>query len=144
MAKEEAYMKRVVLFLLMAAGASALAFAAAGCGGGGGGGGGVTALPSSSCGADKYAGSGDPDYLIASDLPLQGASRSLTTQMADAIELVLSKAHWKAGDYKIGYQSCDDSTVQASSWDSAKCTANARSYANDKDVIGIVGTFNSG
>ena len=137
-------MKRVVLFLLMAAGASALAFAAAGCGGGGGGGGGVTALPSSSCGADKYAGSGDPDYLIASDLPLQGASRSLTTQMADAIELVLSKAHWKAGDYKIGYQSCDDSTVQASSWDSAKCTANARSYANDKDVIGIVGTFNSG
>jgi len=137
-------MKRIVLFLLIAAGGSFLAFAAAGCGGGGAGGGRVSALPSSSCGAVRYAGSGDPDYLIASDLPLQGASRALTTQMASAIELVLSMVDWKAGDYKIGYQSCDDSTVQAGSWDSAKCTANARSYANDKDVIGIVGTFNSG
>jgi branched-chain amino acid transport system substrate-binding protein len=143
--EEEASIKRVGLFLLIAASPSFLAFAAAGCGGrGGGAGGGVSALPSSSCGADRYAGSGDPDYLIASDLPLQGASRALTTQMADAIELVLSRADWKAGDYKIGYQSCDDSTVQAGSWDSAKCTANARSYANDKDVIGIIGTFNSG
>ena len=122
-----------------------LAFAAAGCGGDdGGGGGGVSALPSASCGAIRYEGDGDPDYLIASDLPLQGANRALTTQMADAIEFILKQQDWKAGDYKIGYQSCDDSTAQAGSWDSAKCSSNARSYANNQDVIGIVGTFNSG
>jgi branched-chain amino acid transport system substrate-binding protein len=122
-----------------------LAFAAAGCGGDdGGGGGGVSALPSASCGAIRYEGDGDPDYLIASDLPLQGANRALTTQMADAIEFILKQQDWKAGDYKIGYQSCDDSTAQAGSWDSAKCSSNARSYANNEDVIGIVGTFNSG
>jgi branched-chain amino acid transport system substrate-binding protein len=122
-----------------------LAFAAAGCGGDDdGGGGGVEALPSASCGAIRYEGDGDPDYLISSDLPLQGANRALTTEMADAIEFILKQRDWKAGDYKIGYQSCDDSTAQAGSWDSAKCSSNARAYANNQDVIGVVGTFNSG
>jgi branched-chain amino acid transport system substrate-binding protein len=133
------------MWFLLAFVFGALALAAAGCGGDdGGGGGGVSALPSASCGAIRYEGDGDPDYLIASDLPLQGANRALTTQMADAIEFILKQQDWKAGDYKIGYQSCDDSTAQAGSWDSAKCSSNARSYANNQDVIGIVGTFNSG
>jgi branched-chain amino acid transport system substrate-binding protein len=133
------------MWFLLAFVFGALALAAAGCGGDdGGGGGGVSALPSASCGAIRYEGDGDPDYLIASDLPLQGANRALTTQMADAIEFILKQQDWKAGDYKIGYQSCDDSTAQAGSWDSAKCSSNARAYANNQDVIGIVGTFNSG
>jgi branched-chain amino acid transport system substrate-binding protein len=133
------------MWFLLAFVFGALAFAAAGCGGDDdGGGGGVEALPSASCGAIRYEGDGDPDYLIASDLPLQGANRALTTQMADAIEFILKQQDWKAGDYKIGYQSCDDSTAQAGSWDSAKCSSNARAYANNQDVIGIVGTFNSG
>jgi branched-chain amino acid transport system substrate-binding protein len=133
------------MWFLLAFVFGALAFAAAGCGGDDdGGGGGVEALPSASCGAIRYEGDGDPDYLIASDLPLQGANRALTTQMADAIEFILKQQDWKAGDYKIGYQSCDDSTAQAGSWDSAKCSSNARAYANNEDVIGIVGTFNSG
>jgi branched-chain amino acid transport system substrate-binding protein len=133
------------MWFLLAFVFGALALAAAGCGGDdGGGGGGVSALPSASCGAIRYEGDGDPDFLIASDLPLQGANRALTTQMADAIEFILKQQDWKAGDYKIGYQSCDDSTAQAGSWDSAKCSSNARSYANNQDVIGIVGTFNSG
>ena len=138
-------MRKGGMWFLLAFVFGALAFAAAGCGGDdGGGGGGVEALPSASCGAIRYEGDGDPDYLIASDLPLQGANRALTTQMADAIEFILKQQDWKAGDYKIGYQSCDDSTAQAGSWDSAKCSSNARAYANNADVIGIVGTFNSG
>jgi branched-chain amino acid transport system substrate-binding protein len=133
------------MWFLLAFAFGVLALAAAGCGGDdGGGGGGVSALPSASCGAIRYEGDGDPDYLIASDLPLQGANRALTTQMADAIEFILKQQDWKAGDYKVGYQSCDDSTAQAGSWDSAKCSSNARAYANNEDVIGIVGTFNSG
>jgi branched-chain amino acid transport system substrate-binding protein len=123
-----------------------LAFAAAGCGGdsGGGGGGEATALPSASCGAIRFGGDGTPDVLIASDLPLQGANRSLTTEMAQAVEFVLEQADYKAGGKTVGYQSCDDSTAQAGSWDSAKCSSNARSYANNESVIGVVGTFNSG
>jgi len=125
-----------------------LGLAAVGCGGDdddgdGGGGEAVTALPSASCGPIRQ-GDDDPDALIASDLPLQGANRALTTEMADAIEYILEQAEWKAGDTVLGYQSCDDSTAQAGSWDSAKCSANARSYANNENVIGVIGTFNSG
>ena len=36
----------------------------------------VSTLPSSSCGPIFYKGSGSPQYLIASDLPLQGAGRA--------------------------------------------------------------------
>ncbi|HEX9351117.1 MAG TPA: branched-chain amino acid ABC transporter substrate-binding protein, partial [Gaiellaceae bacterium] len=138
--------KRGTILLLGLAAGALLAFVAAGCGGGGGGGGGeeATALPSASCGPIRYGGDGKPDFLIASDLPLQGANRSLTTEMADAVDFILKQHDYKAGGKTIGYQSCDDATAQAGSWDSAKCSANARAYANNKSVLGLVGTFNSG
>jgi branched-chain amino acid transport system substrate-binding protein len=126
---------------------AALALLAAGCGGGGGGkssGGNVSALPSSSCSDIYYEGSGKPDYLIASDLPLQGSGRTQTVQMTEAIKFVLKQHGFKAGKYKIGYQSCDDATAQAGKWASEKCSANANAYAQNKSVIGVIGTFNSG
>jgi len=138
--------KRGTILLLGLVAGALLAFVAAGCGGGGGGGGGKEATPlsSASCGPVKFGGSGKPELLIASDLPLQGANRSLTTEMADAVDFILKQHDYKAGGKSIGFQSCDDATAQAGSWDSAKCSANARAYANNKSVIGIVGTFNSG
>ena len=57
----------------------------------------VTPLPSSSCGKLQYGGSGSPDKIIASDLPLQGANRALTTEMARAVTYMLSQSGWKAG-----------------------------------------------
>jgi len=119
------------------------AFVAAGCGGGGGGGA-PEALPSSSCTAIEYKGDGDPDYIIASDLPLQGSSRTQTGQMVAAIRYQLEQQDWKAGDYNIGYQQCDDATAQAAKWDSGKCSQNANAYAANDKVIGVIGTFNSG
>ena len=101
-------------------------------------------LPASSCQPLVYKGSGTPKFLIASDLPRQGAQRSQSTQMTQAIQFVIARAGWKAGSYTIGYQDCDDSTSQAGKWDSAKCSANGNAYARNKDVIGVIGTFNSG
>jgi branched-chain amino acid transport system substrate-binding protein len=123
-----------------------LALLAAGCGGGGGGdnGGNVTALPASSCSDIYYEGDGDPDYIIASDLPLQGSGRTQTVQMTEAIKFTLKQHDFKAGDYKIGYQSCDDATAQQGKWASEKCSANANAYAQNKSLIGVIGTFNSG
>ena len=120
-----------------------VALIAAGCGGSDGGGA-PEALPSSSCQAIEYEGDGDPDYLIVSDLPLQGASRTQTVQMVDAIRSVLKQAEFKAGDYNIGFQSCDDATAQAGKWDSGKCSQNANSYAGNDKLVGVIGTFNSG
>jgi branched-chain amino acid transport system substrate-binding protein len=105
---------------------------------------GVSPLPASSCGPLQYKGSGSPDYIVASDLPLQGSSRSQTIEMTKAIAYELNKSSWKAGKYKVGYQSCDDSTASAGKWDPAKCSANAGQYARNKSVLGVIGTFNSG
>jgi branched-chain amino acid transport system substrate-binding protein len=147
--------KRVSIGLLLAA-VGALALIAAGCGGGGdnkgggggstggGGGGKVSALPASSCGPLEYKGSGDADYLIASDLPLQGGSRTQTTQMNAAIRYVLDQQKWKAGKYNIAFQACDDSTAQLGKWDPDKCSANAHAYTQNSKLLGVVGTFNSG
>jgi branched-chain amino acid transport system substrate-binding protein len=121
----------------------ALALVAAGCGGDDGGGA-PEALPSSSCTAIEYEGDGNPDYIVASDLPLQGASRTQTLQINDAIRAELVSRNYEAGDYKIGFQACDDATAQAGKWDSGKCSQNANAYAANDKVIGVIGTFNSG
>jgi branched-chain amino acid transport system substrate-binding protein len=150
--------KKSILLAFLALLIGALALTAAGCGGddggggeatqaeegGGGGGGAVEELPSASCEGLEFEGEGEPDVLIASDLPLQGSSRTQTVQMVEAIRFVLSQRGWKAGDVNVGYQSCDDSTAQAGKWDPGKCSQNANAYAQNEAVVGVIGTFNSG
>jgi branched-chain amino acid transport system substrate-binding protein len=102
----------------------------------------LTPLPSSSCG--PIQGPSDADFLIASDLPLQGAGRTQTIQMTQAINFVLKSHNYKAGSHTIAYQSCDDATAQAGKWDSGKCSANANAYAQNSSVGMVIGTFNSG
>lgn len=99
---------------------------------------------SPACGAVQYGGSGAAQALIVSDLPLQGDSRQRSTQMNDAIRLVLEGAGWRAGDRTVGFQACDDSNAKTGLWSKAKCQANARAYAADASVLGVVGTYNSG
>ncbi len=148
--------KKRGVFAVLTLSVAVLALLAAGCGGsdssssgttatdGGSGSGSVTALPSSSCTAIEYKGEGEPDVLIASDLPLQGSSRTQTIQITEAIRVLLEDANYKAGDLNIGYQSCDDSTAQAGKWDSGKCSTNAQAYAGNDKVVAVIGTFNSG
>jgi branched-chain amino acid transport system substrate-binding protein len=107
--------------------------------------GGATLLPSSSCGPLFYKGSGKPQYIVASDLPLQGAGRSQNLAMGQAIRFVLEKQYnFKVGKFTVGYQECDDSTAAKGAWDPSKCSANGRAYASDRSVLGVLGTFNSG
>jgi branched-chain amino acid transport system substrate-binding protein len=151
--------RRTILALLVLL-IGVVAFAAVGCGGdddddagqadtGGGDGEAVdlppvTALPSASCSDIEYGGEGDPQLLIASDLPLQGSSRTQTLQITAAITQLLEAGNWKAGDYTVGFQSCDDATAQAGKWDPGKCSQNANSYAENQSVVAVIGTFNSG
>ena len=105
---------------------------------------GLSALPSSSCGEPVYGGSGRPDFMIASDFPLDQTDAPVTGAMVQAIEYTLRKHHFKAGRFRVAYQACDDSTSQAGGWDEGKCAANAKSYAATASVIGVIGTLNSG
>lgn len=136
--------KRLGITLLVAIAASIALVAATGAGAAPKAKKAATALPASSCSKVFYKGSGSPQAIIASDLPLQGAGRAQTVAMTKAIQFILTQRQFKAGDVTLGYQSCDDSTAQAGKWDAAKCTANAQAYAAEKSVIGVIGTFNTG
>ncbi len=105
---------------------------------------GITAVGSSSCGAVQYGGSGPAQALIVSDLPLQGDSRQRSLQMNDAIRLVLEGSNWRAGARNVAFQACDDSTAKTGLWSKARCQANARAYAANPSVLGVIGTYNSG
>jgi class 3 adenylate cyclase/ABC-type branched-subunit amino acid transport system substrate-binding protein len=105
---------------------------------------GVETLPAGSCGPLVYGGEGKPDYLIASDLPMDAVDGRVTAPMVQAIEFTLRSHDFKAGDYRIGFQACDDSTAAIGTYTDGKCEANATSYATTPSVLGVVGPFNSG
>jgi branched-chain amino acid transport system substrate-binding protein len=105
---------------------------------------GVTPVASSACGPVQYGGSGEAQALIVSDLPLQGDSRRRSLQMNNAIELVLAGANWRAGSRNVAFQACDDSLADTGLWSKAQCQSNARAYAADASVLGVIGTYNSG
>jgi branched-chain amino acid transport system substrate-binding protein len=64
--------------------------------------------------------------------------------MVKAIELELEQSDWQAGERRVAFQACDDSVAETGEWDKAKCEGNARAYADNPDVIGVIGTYNSG
>jgi branched-chain amino acid transport system substrate-binding protein len=99
-------------------------------------------LPASACGGIASGGR-KPDVLIASDLPLQGDQDSLTRGLVAAIRGVLAARDYRAGDLVVGYQSCDDSTTQTGNFEHRKCAANANAYAGAKDLVAVIGPFNS-
>ena len=57
---------------------------------------------------------------------------------------MLEQAGNKAGDYTIEFESFDDATAAKGAWDEAKCAENARTYAEDESIVGVIGTYNSG
>ena len=103
-----------------------------------------TALPSSVCSKIAAGGEANPRFLIVSDFPLKGSEIAGTHQMVEAIRLVLERRGYRAGAYTIGYQSCDDSTAQGGGYDTLRCYWNAKAYARNPHVIGIVGSYNTG
>ena len=131
-----------VIFALLACAAIAVAFAACGDDDGDE----VSSVEpvDANCEEVEYGGEGDPSALIVSDLPLQGDSAERSKQMNDAIIQVLEDEGWKAGDTNLAFQACDDSIESTGEWDEGTCRDNATAYAENSDVIGVLGTYNSG
>lgn len=101
------------------------------------------ALPAGICGP-VFRGREEPDLLVVSDFPLQGGLRFSTLQMAAAISFVLRKRGFRAGEFTVGYQSCDDSVAQTGIFDEQKCAENAQVYGRAAKVVGVIGPVNSG
>jgi DNA-binding SARP family transcriptional activator/DNA-binding beta-propeller fold protein YncE/ABC-type branched-subunit amino acid transport system substrate-binding protein len=105
----------------------------------------VEAVGTPACSKVIYDGGGTPDVLIVSDLPtyLLGRPSAQTRQMRDAIRFVLANHRFRAGKYKVAYQACDDSTPSEGTSAPERCAANARAYARNAGLVGIVGTLHS-
>jgi branched-chain amino acid transport system substrate-binding protein len=63
--------------------------------------------------------------------------------MQKAIQFILARHHFRAGKFAVAYQACDDSTSETDQGDLAKCSANAKAYAGNATVIGVIGTISS-
>src|SRR5581483_11695750 len=129
--------ERVTRSIACAAALAAVAGFAAGCGGGNG----VKALSQKFCGPLDYRGPGKPDLLIVSDLPLRNPPPA--REQVQGIQYVLHQRHYQAGKYRIAYQSCDDSSASGGAFDPDRCSANAKTYAANERVVGVIGPYNS-
>jgi branched-chain amino acid transport system substrate-binding protein len=106
--------------------------------------GGVTegALPASTCG-EVASGGAEPDVLIASDLPLQGPFSADPRAIQSAIRFMLERRGFRAGEYAVGYQSCDVSTPQTGGFEFRKCAANASAFAHAEKLVAVIGPWSS-
>ncbi len=136
-------MSRRLALALGAAVAVVAALAISACGGGSK----ISAIQAvgADCGDVEYAGSSEASKLIVSDLPLKGDSAERSRQMNNAIVQQLARKGWQAGQKtQVAFQACDDSIGTTGEWDEGVCRANAQAYAANPDVIGVIGTYNSG
>src|SRR3712207_4063651 len=120
--------RRGVSFVVLAV---VMALLFIGCGGGGDQGG-------------SGGGGGGQTVKIVSDLPLQGANRFQSTTMVNAIEMAIDERGGKAGDVSIEYESQDNATAQPGQRDEEKSAENAKTAAQDEELVGWIGPLNSG
>jgi branched-chain amino acid transport system substrate-binding protein len=100
-------------------------------------------VATSSCAELLYEGEGEPDVIIVSDLPRRGVGKATIEIMIDAIEFILRRRDFRAGELRVGYQACND-TVGEEPFDPSLCKRNASAYVATESVVGIIGPWNSG
>ena len=99
-------------------------------------------LKVSGCGS-VVAGANSPDVLIASDLPLQGPDSAGPRALESAIRFMLERRRFRAGEFSVGYQSCDVSTPQSGGFEFRKCAANASAFAHAEQLVAVIGPWSS-
>jgi branched-chain amino acid transport system substrate-binding protein len=104
----------------------------------------ATALTASGCSSVTYGGEGRPDVLIAGILALQGPFFDHGVQDSQSLKLVLDERRWRAGEYRVGLQICDETTATSETADPATCRRHARDFARNRSIIVVVGPVLSG
>ena len=90
-----------------------------------------------------YERVGMPQRLIVSDLPMEDPAHTAMHQMTQAIKLTLKERRFHAGRFSVGYVACDDSGA-AGHWSAARCVHNAALAGRHSNVVGVIGTLDSG
>ena len=86
-----------------------------------------------------YGGEGRPDFLIATSSALQGEYTGHGIQIAQALKLVLAERGWRAGEYGVGLQICDEVAASGDAASPAKCRRNAHAFARNRSVLVVHG-----
>ena len=95
------------------------------------------------CDGLYYEKVGLPKLIVVSDLPLEASAHTAMHQMTQAIKLTLKDSGFRAGRYTVGYVVCDDSG-SSGTWTGSRCVSNARAAVRNANVVGMIGTLDSG
>ncbi len=93
---------------------------------------------------DSTATGGTGKVVVATDLPLQGASKDASDDTNLAIDLLLEQAGGKAGGFDVTIKHYDNSTAAKGGSDDATCAKNANDHVANADEVAVMGTYNSG
>jgi branched-chain amino acid transport system substrate-binding protein len=100
-------------------------------------------VESSGCSPVTYGGEGRPDFLIATSTALQGEYTGHGVQVTQALKMVLADRGWRAGDYTVGLQVCDEVAASGDASSPAKCRRNARAFSRNRSVLVVHGPATS-
>ncbi|MDA1008109.1 MAG: branched-chain amino acid ABC transporter substrate-binding protein [Planctomycetota bacterium] len=81
---------------------------------------------------------------IVSSLPRTGSANAQTTSIVNGIRMAIDEVNGMVDGYTIAYEDWDDASPQRGNWDPAVEGENAKKAARDDEIIGYIGTFNSG
>jgi branched-chain amino acid transport system substrate-binding protein len=80
---------------------------------------------------------------IYSSLPLQGPAAGISEQIIGGEKLALAAASGRAGPFKVGYVSLDDSSPTTGQWNPGVTASNAKTAAQDTSTIAYLGDYES-
>lgn len=81
---------------------------------------------------------------LVSSLPRTGSANAQTGTIVNGIRMAIDELGGKVGDFTITYEDWDDASPQRGNWDPSVEAQNADKAVKDADVMGYIGTFNSG
>ena len=96
-------------------------------------------VESSGCSPVAFGGEGRPDFLIAVPTTLQGEYTGHGVQVTQALKMVLAERGWRAGDYTVGLQVCDEVAATGDAASPTKCRRHARAFVRNRSVLVVHG-----
>ncbi|MFO0783381.1 MAG: branched-chain amino acid ABC transporter substrate-binding protein [Phycisphaerales bacterium] len=81
---------------------------------------------------------------IVSSLPRTGSANAQTTSITNGIRIAIQERGGQVDGYTIVYEDMDDASPQKGNWDPQVESANAKKAVKDPQVVGYIGTYNSG
>src|SRR4051812_21059351 len=91
------------------------------------------------CGAQNPAEATGNQLAIYSSLALQGPTAKVSQEIVNGERLALSQAGGRAGSFRVGYVSLDDSDPRNGRVDPGVTAANAKIAAQDTGTIAYIG-----